>query len=148
VESAAALLPGACLGADVLVGFPGESEADHRETVDLVSSLPLAVLHVFPFSPRPGTPAAAMAGAVPAGTIRERAAELRALSDRRWATFLAAQAGRTLEVVVERVGEAESSGTSGEFVPVRWKRGAERRGDLVRVAVTGSDAAGCHGRRG
>ncbi len=144
-EGLAAMLPGACLGTDVLVGFPGEGPAEHRETVELLSRLPLAYLHVFPFSPRPGTPAAAMGGGVPAGAVRERAAELRALSDRRWAAYLAGQVGRTLEVVVERVGEAESSGTSGEFVPVRWPRAGERRGDLVRVQVAGSDAGGCTG---
>lgn len=145
VESAAALLPGACLGADVLAGFPGETEAEHRETVELVSSLPLSYLHVFPYSPRPGTPAATMPGQVPAGALRERAAELRALSNRHWASFLAGQVGRTLEVVVERVGEAESRGTSGEFVAVRWTRGGERRGELARVKVTGSDGSTCFG---
>ncbi len=145
VESAAALLPGACLGADVLAGFPGETEAEHRETVALVSSLPLAYLHVFPFSPRPGTAAATMPGRVPAGAVRERAAGLRALSDSRWAAFLAGQVGRTLEVVVERVGESESRGTSGEFVPVRWAGGGEPRGALVRVRVTGSDGSACSG---
>jgi len=145
VEAAAGALPGACLGTDVMAGFPGESEADHRQTVDLVSSLPLAYLHVFPFSPRPGTPAASLPGAVPAGCARERTAELRAISDRRWGAFLAGQAGRTLEVVVERVGEAVCGGTSGEFVPVRWPRGPESRGDLVRVAVAGSDGSACDG---
>jgi threonylcarbamoyladenosine tRNA methylthiotransferase MtaB len=147
VESAAAALPGACLGTDVLAGFPGETEAEHRETVDLVASLPLAYLHVFPFSPRPGTPAAAMEGALPAGAVRERAAELRSVSDRRWAGFLAGQVGRTLEVVVERVTGAESSGTSDEFVPVRWPRGREDRGDLVRVRVEGTDGVTCAGAR-
>jgi threonylcarbamoyladenosine tRNA methylthiotransferase MtaB len=147
VESAAALLPGACLGTDVLAGFPGETQADHRETVELLSSLPLAYLHVFPFSPRPGTPAATLSGAVPAGAVRERTTELRALSDRCWAAFLRAQAGRTLEVVVERVDADGCSGTSGEFVPVRWARGAEARGDLVRVVVAGTDGTACSGAR-
>jgi hypothetical protein len=79
--------------------------------------------------------------------VRERTAELRALSGGRWAAFLAAQAGRTLEVVVERVGEESCSGTSAEFVPVRWPRGGEARGDLVRVAVAGSDGSACSGAR-
>lgn len=145
VEEAAALLPGACLGTDVLVGFPGETEAEHQETVALLSALPFAYLHVFPFSPRPGTAAAAMGPAVPSGVRRERAAELRALSERRWASFLGAQVGRTLEVVVEQVGGGESRGTSREFAPVRWAGTGERRGGLVRVRVTGSDGVGCSG---
>lgn len=145
VEAVAALVPGACVGADVMVGFPGESEEDHRRTVALASALPLAYLHVFPFSPRPGTPAASLPGAVPAEVRRERGRELRALSDRRWGAFLAAQRGRTLEVVVEQVREGRARGTSAEYAPVRWPWRGERRGELVRVRVTGSDGAGCEG---
>jgi threonylcarbamoyladenosine tRNA methylthiotransferase MtaB len=145
VREAAAAIPGACIGADVMAGFPGETLADHRATLDLVSALPLAYLHVFPYSPRPGTPAATLAGAVPADERRARAAALRALSSRRWAAFLAGQVGRTLEVVTERVGAAGASGTSREFVPVRWPGGAARRGDRVVVRITRSDGTGCRG---
>ncbi|HVO20256.1 MAG TPA: MiaB/RimO family radical SAM methylthiotransferase [Anaeromyxobacter sp.] len=147
VRAAAARLPGACLGTDVLVGFPGEEEEDHRETVAMVAALPFAYLHVFPFSPRPGTPAAALAGAVPAAVVRRRAAELRALSAERWRGFLAAQVGRTLEVVVERVVGGEARGTSAEFAPVRWACTGERRGELARVRVVACDLAGCAGAR-
>ncbi|HET6437222.1 MAG TPA: MiaB/RimO family radical SAM methylthiotransferase [Anaeromyxobacter sp.] len=145
VEAAAALLPGACLGADVLAGFPGESEADHRATVALVSSLPLAYLHVFPFSPRPGTRAARAAGAVPPAVRRERAAELRSVSDGLRAAFLGGLVGRTLEVVVERAEGDECRGTSREFASVRWPRGDERRGELTHVRVRGRDRVGCWG---
>jgi threonylcarbamoyladenosine tRNA methylthiotransferase MtaB len=145
VERIAARAPGACLGADLITGFPGETDADHRETVALVEALPFAYLHVFPFSPRPGTPAAGMGGRPPPAVARERGAELRALSARRWHAFLAARVGRELEVVVERVEAGEARGTSGEFVPVRWPSRGEARGDLVAVRVRSAGAEGCAG---
>jgi threonylcarbamoyladenosine tRNA methylthiotransferase MtaB len=145
VEALAALAPGVCLGADVIAGFPGETDGDHQETLALLSALPLSYLHVFPFSSRPGTPAAALPGAVPAEVRRARAAELRALSARRWSAFLGAQVGRTLEVVVERVQDGEARGTSSEFAPVRWPVGGARRGELRQVRITGSDEDGCLG---
>jgi threonylcarbamoyladenosine tRNA methylthiotransferase MtaB len=145
VDEIAARVPGACLGADVLAGFPGETEADHRDTVALVERLPLAYLHVFPFSPRPGTPAAALPAAVPAAVRRARAEELRAISARRWKAFLRRLVGRTLDVVAERVADGEARGTSGEFAPVRWSGGPVRRGDLARVHITSSDEHGCSG---
>jgi threonylcarbamoyladenosine tRNA methylthiotransferase MtaB len=147
VAEVAARLPGACLGTDVLVGFPGETDADHRQTVALVESLPLAYLHVFPFSPRRGTRAAELEGRVPAPVADERARELRELSDRRWRAFLAAQVGRELEVVVERIAGGVARGTAREWLTVSWPAAGEARGALARVRVTSSDAAECRGSR-
>ncbi|WP_242338064.1 MiaB/RimO family radical SAM methylthiotransferase [Anaeromyxobacter sp. SG66] len=150
VLEAAARLPGACLGADVLTGFPGETDADHRATVALVEALPLAYLHVFPFSPRPGTDAAALPGAAPAAVARARARELIALSDRRWRAFLGGLRGRELEVVVERVEDGVARGTSREYATVRWAAdpaAGDARGALVRVRVRGDDGEVCGGVR-
>jgi tRNA A37 methylthiotransferase MiaB len=69
------------LGADVIAGFPGESDEDHRETVAFVRSLPFTYLHVFPYSTRPGTAATRLSGQVDAGTARGRSAELRAAGE-------------------------------------------------------------------
>jgi threonylcarbamoyladenosine tRNA methylthiotransferase MtaB len=146
-EGAAAALPGACLGTDVLCGFPGETEADHRETVALLEALPLAYLHVFPFSPRPGTRAAALGGRPPADAVAERARELRALSERRWRAFLAAQPGRVHEVLVERVAGGVARGTARAFLAVSFPAGAARRGDLVPVRVARVEGDGCAGVR-
>ncbi len=147
VADAAAALPGACIGTDLIAGFPGETDRDHRETVALATSLPIAYLHVFPFSPRAGTPAADMAGAVPPGVVRERVAELRSLSDRLWRSFLAAQVGRTLEVVVERVRDGAARGTARGYADVRWPAAADVRGEIARVRVEGSDGTECTGVR-
>lgn len=145
VESAARAWPRACLGADVLVGFPGESEEDHRLTVARLRSLPVSYLHVFPFSPRPGTDAAGMPGRVPPAEVEQRAAELRALSAERWRAFLSSLAGLELEVVVERATADGAEGTSSEFAPVRLDRGGLSRGDLVRVRVDGASGGACTG---
>jgi threonylcarbamoyladenosine tRNA methylthiotransferase MtaB len=147
VAAAAAALPGACLGTDVIAGFPGETDGDHRETVALLASQPLAYLHVFPFSPRPGTPAAAMGGAPRPDVVRARVAELRELSDRLWRDFLAAQPGRTLEVVVERVRGGVARGTARVHATVRWPASGEARGDLVRVRVEGAEGGEATGVR-
>jgi threonylcarbamoyladenosine tRNA methylthiotransferase MtaB len=143
----AALVPRACLGTDVLVGFPGETDEDHRATVALVEALPLAYLHVFPFSPRPGTAAAGLKPRVPRAEVRERARELLALSERKWRAFVAAQSGRELEVVVERIEGGLACGTSRQFVVVRWPAGGERRGELARVRIEASDRTECFGVR-
>jgi threonylcarbamoyladenosine tRNA methylthiotransferase MtaB len=147
VEDVFARVPGACIGTDVVAGFPGETDADHAATVALVESLPLAYLHVFPFSPRPGTAAAELPARVPAMEARERARALRAVSDRKWRAFLAAQVGRELEVVVERVEGGIARGTSREWLPVRWHAAGEARGALARVRVAASDGATCVGAR-
>ncbi|HET7824355.1 MAG TPA: MiaB/RimO family radical SAM methylthiotransferase [Anaeromyxobacter sp.] len=147
VEELACAVPGACLGTDVIAGLPGEIDADHRETVALLSSLPLAYLHVFPFSPRPGTAAAEMPGAVPAPVARERARELRALSARMWRAHLAAQVGRELEVVVERPEDGFERGTARSYVTVRWPASGEGRGSLARVRVIAVDGEECVGVR-
>jgi threonylcarbamoyladenosine tRNA methylthiotransferase MtaB len=139
VEGVARSRPGAAIGADVMAGFPGESEEDHRATLALLASLPLAYLHVFAFSPRPGTAAAVMEGRPLPEVADRRAAELRELSARRWTAFQEGLRGRALEVAVERIRGAEASGTSREYATVRFPvRGAIRGGvALVRTGDEG-----------
>jgi threonylcarbamoyladenosine tRNA methylthiotransferase MtaB len=88
------------LGADIITGFPGESDADHAATVSLVRALPFTYLHVFPYSARPGTAAVKMGAEVPATVSRDRAAELRAIGDEKAAAHRAARAGGAADVVV------------------------------------------------
>jgi threonylcarbamoyladenosine tRNA methylthiotransferase MtaB len=140
-------LPGACVGADVIAGFPGEAEEDHAATVALVEALPLAYLHVFPFSPRPGTAAAAFARRVPPGTVAERARALRAVSERKWRAFLGAQVGREVEAIVEQVEGPWARGTAREWTPLRWPARGDERGAAVRVRVLRSDGRACLGER-
>jgi threonylcarbamoyladenosine tRNA methylthiotransferase MtaB len=102
VESIREHLPHAAIGADVIAGFPGEDDADHAETRAFIERLPFTYLHVFSFSKRPGTRAAARSDEVPAADIHRRARELRALSDEKAAAFYRAQSGRSLHVLTLR----------------------------------------------
>ena len=92
-------LPGAAIGADVICGFPGETDADHRATLELIERLPFAYLHVFSYSSRPGTAAAVAGAAVGAEEVRRRSRQMRALSAQKAAAFRAAQAGTTHRVL-------------------------------------------------
>ena len=89
------------LGADVIVGFPGETDADHRATVALVEALPFTYLHVFPYSPREGTAAPRLGGPPAPEVVRERSAELRALAARKAAEHRAARDGGRADLVLE-----------------------------------------------
>ena len=93
------LLPHAAIGADIVVGFPGETDADFEATLEFIARLPFTYLHVFSFSVRPGTAAANLARAVPQAAIRERARALRTLGEQKSAAFRSAQAGRTLRAL-------------------------------------------------
>ena len=116
----ASIAPDAAFGTDVLVGFPGEGPAEFEDTVVLLESVPLSYLHVFPFSPRPGTPAADLPGRPDEREVQRRVRVLRDLSSGMRAAFLDRLIGRPLEVVVERVrrGQAGVVGTSGEYARV------------------------------
>lgn len=95
-------LPNAAIGADVITGFPGESDADHAATLDFISARPFTYLHVFSYSQRPGTKAASLPGQLPGNVIKTRARELRSLSESKSDAFRRAQIGRTLRVLTLR----------------------------------------------
>jgi threonylcarbamoyladenosine tRNA methylthiotransferase MtaB len=100
VAAATTIDPHCGLGADVIVGFPGETDADFAATVDLIETLPFTYLHVFRYSPRPGTPAAELPPVHPE-TVSSRSAVLRDLGRRKRREFLAALVGSVREAVVE-----------------------------------------------
>ena len=83
IEKIRAAMPTAAIGADVMTGFPGETEAEFEETLRLIEDLPLTYLHVFTYSARPGTPAASMAEQIPVHVARERNRILRDLALKR-----------------------------------------------------------------
>jgi threonylcarbamoyladenosine tRNA methylthiotransferase MtaB len=141
-----ALVPGACLGADVTVGFPGETDGDHAATRALLESLPLAYLHVTPWAPRPNAGAPAAPRVAPS-VVEERSEELTRLSERRWRSYLAGLAGRELEVVVERIEGGLARGTARQSASVRWPSAGERCGTLSRVRVEASDGRELFGVR-
>lgn len=114
-------MPNAAIGADVIAGFPGETEDDHAETVDFIEKRPFTYLHVFSYSLRPGTRAAGLANHVALSVIKERARQLRALSEAKMGSFYRAQAGRTLSTLTLRHSErAAMSAASGIPDSTEW----------------------------
>ncbi len=114
------MLPDAAIGADVIVGFPGETDGDFRDTREFIERLPFTYLHVFSFSERPGTAAAALGDRIPAPAIRERAHALRELSQRKAAEFRASQAGRTVRALtLNREGNGWTEALTGNYLKVR-----------------------------
>ena len=99
VQKARAWMPDAAVGADVMVGFPGETEAEFEETFQFIDSLPFTYLHVFTYSARPGTPAATAPGQVPMPIRKERNRRLRELAERKNLAFRKQFLGETLSVV-------------------------------------------------
>jgi len=132
--------PGLVLGADLIAGFPTETDAQFADSLALVEDCGLDLLHVFPYSPRPGTPAARMPR-VEAGTRKERAAALRQAGAAAFARFLAAQVGREASVLVE----TERAGRSEHFAPVNLDR-APAPGSIARARITGVAGAVLEGR--
>ncbi len=136
IARARTLRPGIAIGADLIAGFPTETEESFAETLAFVTEAALPYVHVFPYSERPGTPAARMPAVDPA-IRRERAARLRAAALPHAATLHGAQVGREVEVVVERGGQ----GHTQHFAPVRLT-GPFTVGALARVRVRAATAAG------
>jgi threonylcarbamoyladenosine tRNA methylthiotransferase MtaB len=122
--------PGPGLGLDILVGFPGETDADFEATRSLVAELPVTYLHVFPYSPRPGTPAADLPP-WPAMVVQQRARIMRELGQAKKTEFLEAQLGQVREVLVE--GPAMRPG---------WLQGLSDH--YLRVTFPGSPALHNH----
>lgn len=124
IELIREFLPNAGVGADVIAGFPGETEDDHRSTLALIERLPFTYLHVFSFSPRPGTKAVELSGEVPLDVIQRRARELRAVSAARSASFRRTQMGKRLRVLTLHRSGGDSDGTwtgaiAGNYLSVR-----------------------------
>jgi len=109
LEWLAERLPVFGLGADIIAGFPGESDAEHRETVALVEALPFTYLHVFPYSERPGAAAGRLGERVPPGAIRARARELRETGEAKARAYRARRQGQRADGVVcgRQAGQVE-----------------------------------------
>ena len=134
-DRARAARPGIVLGADLITGFPTESDAAFEATCDLVGQAGIDILHVFPFSPRPATPAARMPQ-VPDAARRARAGRLRAIGSARAAALARSFVGQTLPVLAERDG----SGHTEQFLRVRGVDAAPGRIVPVRIAAAEGSA--------
>jgi threonylcarbamoyladenosine tRNA methylthiotransferase MtaB len=137
VLNARRLMPDAAIGADVMVGFPGETDADFEESRRFIDSLPFTYLHVFTYSERPGTPAASMTQ-VPAPVRKERNRVLREWAAARNRAFRCEMVGRTLSVVtLHEPGAA----LSGNYLKVELAAAREPN-RLVEIEIGGVSEAG------
>ena len=123
--------PDLTFGADIIAGFPTETDAMFDNALSLVAECDLTWLHVFPYSPRPGTPAARMPP-VQGPVIKERAARLRAAGDAQVKRHLNAQIGQTHRVLLE----SPTMGRTEQFAEVKLAT-PQREGEIIPVTITG-----------
>jgi threonylcarbamoyladenosine tRNA methylthiotransferase MtaB len=135
-------LPHAAIGADVIAGFPGESEADHAATLALIERLPFTYLHVFSFSKRPGTQAAKLSNELPIAVIKHRSRELRALGESKAAVFRRSQLNTILRVLTLRPDEDPAADStpalSSNYLRVRI-RGAWPANHWLNVRILNAE---------
>ncbi len=142
-----AVRPDIALSGDFIVGFPGETEAEFEETLSLIDSVGYAMAFSFKYSPRPGTPAAAMDGQIAPEAMDERLQRLQAALQRHSLAFNQASVGRRGAVLVERLGRREGQwlGKSPWLQSVHFEGNAEI-GDLVEVELTEAGPNSLHAR--
>ncbi len=138
IETIHKKIPLAGIGVDVMAGFPGEDEAAHENTCSLIAELPVSYLHVFPFSPRSGTPAADFDGQNDREVIKRRARELRDLGRRKRELFYHRCLDRRFEVISEGWHSEEEKmvkGTSDNYLPVLFPSSSPFENRLMNVRV-------------
>lgn len=131
-------MPDAAIGADVMTGFPGETDELFEENLSFIERLPFTYLHVFTYSARPGTPAAAMHDQVPVQVARERTRILRELAAQKNRVFRESFVGRTLDVITLQTScDGCTEALSDNFLKVRLQ-GQHGPNQLLRVEITAS----------
>jgi threonylcarbamoyladenosine tRNA methylthiotransferase MtaB len=122
------------LGTDIIVGFPGERDEDFKATLDLMRSLPVSYMHIFPFSVRSGTDASMMKGQIDDLTVKIRAEKLADLSRAQKRSYMKRQINNPLDIILEvSAGPGLYMGTSGNYLKVKVRAGAHEKGNVVYV---------------
>jgi len=135
IERVRALMPNAAIGADVMAGFPGETEELFRESFAFIEALPFTYLHVFTYSPRPGTPAAKFPDQVPIRVAHERNRELRELAARKNHAFRHSFIGREIEVITLKQHESTSTEALSDNYLRAQIRGMHSSNQWLKVKV-------------
>ncbi|MBQ7450185.1 tRNA (N(6)-L-threonylcarbamoyladenosine(37)-C(2))-methylthiotransferase MtaB [bacterium] len=112
------IFPTSFIGADIIVGFPTETDEDFKETMQNIENLPFSNLHIFPYSKRENTPAATMEGQIPENIKKERAKKLKVIAEKKYQDFLEQNVGHELSVLVEKVYPDKACGLSGNYIEV------------------------------
>lgn len=127
------------IGTDVIVGFPGERDDNFNKTLHLIDNLRISYLHVFPYSSRPGTPAALMPHHVPESLKKSRAKRLREIGNIKKEAFIRNNIGLEHDIVIETLGDAMAKGTTSNYIRVHVSDNSVLKpGSLVRVRLTGA----------
>lgn len=139
--------PDIAIGADLIVGFPGEDEAAFNSSLEFVEELGLAYLHVFPYSARRGTEASLMSDQIDPELKKARAARLRSLGELKWLGYRRRFLGRTLDCLVEsRKKEERLVGLSGNYLHVAFDGEDGMKNTIVHVEILSADRSGTYGR--
>lgn len=134
----AKLFPKATIGADVIVGFPGEEEKEFIETYQLLEKAPINWLHIFPFSPRPGTPAEKLEPKVPSTEIKKRISLLKELHQKKRKVFLEINLGNIYKTIIEEDSEEYFKGLTDNYIQVFIKKKEDltlQRGKLIQTKL-------------
>jgi threonylcarbamoyladenosine tRNA methylthiotransferase MtaB len=140
IETIHQALPDAAIGADVMIGFPGETDKAYQNTLSFIKSLPLSYLHVFPFSPRKGTPAFNFPDRVPSNIVKERCREIRALGLQKRLAFLERHMHAEVEVLVETTSDAKTGrlkGVTSNYIKVLLDKNAGIKNTFQNVRIEG-----------
>jgi threonylcarbamoyladenosine tRNA methylthiotransferase MtaB len=140
IETIHRSLPDAAIGADVMIGFPGENDKAYQNTFSFIESLPLAYLHVFPFSPRKGTPAYAFPDRVQPDIVKDRCREVRELGHRKRLAFLKRHMHSKVEVLVETTPDVKTgrlTGVTSNYIKVLLDKNAGIQNTFQNVRLEG-----------
>lgn len=140
------LMPTAAIGADVMVGFPGESNEEFEQTRAFVERMPFTYLHVFSYSPRQGTEAAALAGQIPKSVKRRRNRVLRQLIDRKNLSFREGLVGTCVDAVTLSSGSRGGRAVSDNFIDIELSEPTARAGAPVSIRIQAVDGKRTIGR--
>ena len=142
VEEIRRCIPDAAIGTDVIAGFPGESEEDHRQTVEFIGRMPFTYLHVFPYSDRSGTAASRMAEKVDSRTIKRRSKELRQISEDKNRAFRRRFLGQSLSVLtLSETKDGMRTALSGNYLKAKLDPSIPSN-QLVQAKVVAEDSEG------
>jgi len=132
------LMPDAAIGVDILVGFPGENQTAFENTYALIEQLPISYLHVFPYSPRPGTPASGFPDKVRSEVIQERSEQIRRLGNKKRMEFYRSFIGKPVGLLIETQRDRKTGllkGISSNYLPVFLEGGDDQKNQMVDVKI-------------
>lgn len=134
IENIIKCVPDIAIGTDVIVGFPGEGEKEFLKTKELLASIPISYMHIFPFSPRSNTLASKMGMQNTPSVKKKRLNDLKSLSAKKKMDYMSSQVHKTLDVIIEDMGDDNTViGTSSNYLKVKVPYNGYPKGTLIRV---------------